>query len=220
MDLDGDGKLEILSGSIPGDIYCFHRKSDGTYAAPEILKDVSGKAINVGRASTVVAADWNGDGKADLIIGNIEGGVFLIPNQGTRQKPVWGRAEALKAGRQTIAAEGSRAGPFVADWDGDGKLDLLVGSGSGKIVWYRNTGTIQQPQLTLAGTLVEAPPAKRPGVADTGGDPTRSGPTTKICVADWNGDGRPDLIVGDDNNVGGKYYGYVWVYLRKAPVVP
>ena len=31
MDLDGDGKLEILSGSIPGEIYCFHRKANGSW---------------------------------------------------------------------------------------------------------------------------------------------------------------------------------------------
>ncbi len=221
MDLDGDGKLEILSGSIPGDIYCFHRKPNGTYGEPEILKDARGKPLNVGRASTVVAADWNGDGKVDLIIGNIDGGVFLIPNEGTRQKPVWGRPEPLKADGRIIVAEGKRAGPFVADWDGDGKLDLVLGSGSGKVVWYRNIGTAQKPELTLAGTLVEAAPQRRTAYTDAKGNPTRSGPTAKVCVADWNGDGRPDLLVGDDNNLGGnEYRGFVWVYLRKAPAKP
>jgi hypothetical protein len=83
--------------------------------------------------------------------------------------------------------------------DGDGKLDLLLGSGSGKVVWYRNVGTAAKPELALAGTLVEAAPQKKP--ADP--RPTRSGMTVKIFVTDWDGDGRPDLLVGDDNNVGG-----------------
>lgn len=214
MDIDGDGKLEILSGSLPGEIYCFHRKPNGVFGAGEVLKDVTGKAINVGRASTVAVADWNGDGKLDLIIGNIDGDVFVVLNEGTPQKPVWGRAQPLKADGKNIKADGTRAGPFVADWDGDGKLDLILGCGSGKVVWYRNTGTAQKPQLTLGGTLVEAATDKR---ADTGGTPKRSGSTAKVWVADWNGDGRPDLIVGDDNNVGNTYRGYVWVYLRKGP---
>jgi hypothetical protein len=102
----------------------------------------------------------------------------------------------------------------VADWDGDGKPDLILGSGSGKVVWFRNTGSAQKPQLTLAGTLVEAAPARQMKAGDI---PKRSGQTTKVWVADWNGDGRPDLIVGDDNNYGNTYRGFVWVYLRKGP---
>ncbi len=214
MDLDGDGKLEILSGSIPGEIYCFHRKADGTWDRPQVLKDARGRTNNVGRASAVVSADWNGDGKPDLLVGNIDGEVFLRPNQGTRQKPVWGPPEQLKADGRPMMAQGRRVGPFVADWDGDGKLDLVVGYGSGKVVWYRNLGTAQKPRLTLAGTLVEAPPQERP---KTDAVPKRSGLTAKVCVADWNGDGRPDLLVGDDNAVGSNSYrGFVWVYLRQA----
>jgi hypothetical protein len=214
VDLDGDGKLEILSGSLPGEIYCFHRKANGAYGPGEVLKDTTGKPINVGRASAVAVADWNGDGKPDLIIGNIDGGVFLVLNEGTAQKPAWGRAQPLKANGRDIVAEGSRAGPFVADWDGDGKLDLILGSGSGKVVWFRNTGSAQKPQLTLAGTLVEAASGKQMNPDDI---PKRSGQTTKVWVADWNGDGRPDLIVGDDNNYGKSFRGFVWVYLRKGP---
>ncbi len=215
MDLDGDGKLEILSGSLPGEIYCFHKKPNGAYGTGEVLKDRTGKAINVGRASAVAVADWNGDGKPDLVIGNIDGGVFVVLNEGTAQRPVWGTPQPLKADGRDIRADGDRAGPFVADWDGDGKLDLVLGGGSGKVVWYRNTGTAQKPQLTLAGTLVEAASDKR---AVAGSAPKRSGRSAKVWVADWNGDGRPDLIVGDDVDCGNNTFrGYVWVYLRKGP---
>lgn len=209
--------MEILSGSIPGDIYCFHRKSNGTYAEGQVLRGANGKPVNVGRASTVVSADWNGDGLVDLIIGNIDGRVFFVPNKGSRQKPVWGTPEPVNADAREIVAQGSRAGPFVADWDGDGKLDLILGSGSGSVVWFRNTGSAKTPRLTLAGTLVEAaPPGNRPP-SDLA-NPKRSGTQPKVCVADWNGDGLLDLIVGDDNNTGNNAFkGWVWVYLRKAP---
>jgi hypothetical protein len=136
---------------------------------------------------------------------------FLVPNRGSQQKPVWGPAESLKADDQTIAAQGTRAGPYVADWDGGSQLDLLLGSGSGRVVWYRNTGTTNKSQLVFAGILVEETPAN----PSKDSAPQRSGKQTKLSVADWNGDGRPDLIVGDDNDMGnGTYRGWVWVFLR------
>ena len=42
MDLDGDGRTDILSGSWPGEIYFFRRKADGTFAVAEKLKDRHG----------------------------------------------------------------------------------------------------------------------------------------------------------------------------------
>lgn len=213
MDIDNDSKVEILSGSIPGELYCFDRKADNTWATPQVLKTAGGQQLNVGRASAVASADWNGDGKIDLLIGNIDGAVFVVLNKGTREKPVWSEPEKLKADGKPIIAEGERAGPFVGDWDGDGKPDLVLGSGSGKVVWYRNTGTATNPKLTFAGTLIDAPPQKRL-VPDA--TLKRPGQCTKPCVADWNGDGRPDLMVGDDNAFGtNSYRGFIWVYLRK-----
>jgi len=42
------------------------------------------------------------------------------------------------------------ADPFTVDWDGDGVLDLLVGQfTSGKINFFRNTGTNQEPVYTF-----------------------------------------------------------------------
>ena len=54
----------------------------------------------------------------------------------------------LKAGDQPIDTEVGHAGPFVYDWDGDGKRDLLVGQfGGGKLKIYRNLGTNEQPKF-------------------------------------------------------------------------
>jgi hypothetical protein len=42
---------------------------------------------------------------------------------------------------------------------------------------------------------------------------------TRPSVADWNGDGQPDLLVGDFHSGGGQgqYHGWTWVYARKTP---
>ncbi len=208
--------MDVVSGSYPGEIYFFRRKPNSTYAAPAALKSADGQPIKVGYASAVAVGDWDGDGNPDLIVGNIDGAVFLIRNEGTRGKLVFDRPQPLKAKGEPISA-GRRAGPCVADWDGDGKPDLLLGSETGSVVWYRNTGTKAKPELAAPVTLVKSLGPQERGTAAFD-KPTRSGSRPKVAVADWNGDGRPDLLVGDFVSGGsGKYHGWVWVYLRKAP---
>jgi hypothetical protein len=211
--MDGDGKLEIISGCYDGEIYVYHRKPNGTYGAPEILRDAGGAAIKVGQATAVAVADWDGDGDYDLVIGTINGAVFLVRNEGTSQKPAFGKAEPLKADGKVINVANT-AGPCIADWDGDGLPDLVLGAGSGQVTWYRNIGAKTKPQLGSAKILIEAPPhslQEQPALDN----PKRSDWRVKVSVADWNGDGRPDLLVGDCHSGSDKrLHGFVWVYLR------
>jgi hypothetical protein len=211
--------MDILTGSIGGNIHLFSRKPNGTYAAGVTLKKGdSGKPINVGRGSAVTAADWDGDGDLDLIIGNAEGAVYLAPNEGTRQKPVWGEPQRLKCASGPITTQDGDAGPCVADWDGDGNLDLLLGSGAGSVVFYRNAGAKTKPELAAPVTLVDPIPQTGQNSSADLDNPKRSLRDSKVSVADWNGDGRPDLIVGDYSyerkGESYKLHGWVWVYLR------
>jgi FG-GAP-like repeat len=148
---------------------------------------------STGCASVVHAVDWDSDGDLDLLVGDISGAVHLIPNEGNAKAYAFGKAQPLEAAGKPLRVEGD-AGPFTADWDGDGKRDLLVGSGDGSVSFFRNSGTPKAPVLSSAVVLVS------PGEASFGPlapkKPTR-GIRSKICVADWNGDGRLDLLVGD-----------------------
>ncbi len=109
-----------------------------------------------------------------------------------------GSSEPSKAKRSNADGEPIRvagdAGPFVADWDGDGLPDLLVGAGDGSVSWFRNIGTRKEPKLAAAKVLVPAVDESK--WSNPPSEP-RHGFRSKICVADWNGDGRPDLLVGD-----------------------
>jgi hypothetical protein len=195
VDLDGDGRPDILSGSWPGEIYFFRRLADGNFAAGEQLKTAGGKPLNVGSASAPFAFDWNGDGKPDLIIGTVSGEVFLVPNVGTGAKPAFGDPRPLAAGGKPIRVEHGDAAPVVADWDGDGRPDLVVGAGDGSAVWYRNEGTAREPRLAAARVLI--PPSPSAWCDDRARGPADWGVRVKPCVVDWDGDGRPDLLLGD-----------------------
>ena len=144
-----------------------------------------------GSATAVQAADWDGDGDYDLIVGDIKGDVYLVPNEGTATSYRFGKEQHLEADGQPLNVN-RQAGPAVADWDGDGDLDLLVGKGDGSVVLFR-TGS-DGAELAAAGQLV--PPGSI-AYRDPIPEDVRRGTRAKICVADWNGDGRLDLLVGD-----------------------
>ena len=80
----------------------------------------------------------------------------------------------------------------------------------------KNVGTKTKLELAPAETLVDEAPANLQNNAALFDNPKRSGGRVKVCVTDWNGDGRPDLLVGDFASGGNRqYHGWVWVYLRK-----
>jgi hypothetical protein len=193
VDLDGDGIGDLLTGSWPGELYFFKGKGKGEFE-PAVQLQQQGKPINLGRASTVFAADWRGTGRLDLLVGNIGGEVILLPNNGSRSQPRYGPPQKLQAGGQPIKAPHGDSQPVVVDWDQDGLLDLIVGCGDGSVVWYRNLGSKNELRLGQGTTLV------KPGTLihdDKSTIPVTPGIRAKVSVVDWNGDGRLDLLLGD-----------------------
>jgi hypothetical protein len=169
---------------------------------------------------TPTAIDWDQDGDFDLIVGDEDGRVALVENTGqlagsTPQflPPRYFRQEA------DAVKFGALATPAGFDWDGDGDTDILCGNTAGYIGFIEN----------LSGRGVERPRWAAPKYLEAGGQIIRiqAGPNGSIqgpceakwgyttqTVADWNGDGLPDLVV---NSIWGKVHWYRNVGTRRAP---
>jgi hypothetical protein len=208
VDFNGDGNNDIISGSWPGDIYLFTGKGKGEFAQGKVLIEAKkfGKGKMEGytilQASSVSAVDWDSDGNLDIIAGEIFGNVYLLENTGTAKKPDFQSAVMLKYGDEgkkvTVI---SRAGPCIADWDLDGKVDVVVGSESGGVSFFRNIGTKKEPKLAEPVVLVPKD--------------DKIGYRMKPFVTDWDNDDLPDLLVGGCVSEEKTLHGYVWLFLRQ-----
>jgi hypothetical protein len=143
-------------------------------------------------------ADWNGDGRKDLIVGyQTAGKVALYLNAGSDANPVFSNHANLQAGGVDIYLPSSGCGapaPWVCDYDHDGKRDLLVGSGAdGCVYFYRNIGTDAAPVLAAGVKLM------------VGGSPLSVTYRATPYVYDWDGDGLEDLLCGNGD-------GYVYFF--------
>jgi hypothetical protein len=182
-DLDGDGDLDLLVGSKihpQGEGSTITRwENVGTRTAPSFAH--RGELPERFEYQSVPAVgDLDGDGLVDLLVGSWRDRLSYWRNTGTATAPVWGLADSTIV---TIT-RGSNAVPALADLDGDGDLDLMVGEASGQLNFYRNTGTRTAPVFELVSDNFQG--------IDVG---RRATPV----LADFDGDGKVDLLIGTED---------------------
>ncbi len=123
---------------------------------------VGGVDIQVTAYSVPTLADWNADGRNDLIVGektdSTSGKVRVYLNSGTNASPVYGTFFYIQAAGADLVVSATGclgAYPRIADWNQDGKNDLLIGLADGTIRLYLNTGTAASPTFT-SSSLIQA----------------------------------------------------------------
>lgn len=206
-DLNGDKILDLITNSYdPGHCHLFLGNRDGGFERDIEIKDRDGIPVRAEPSqredfasfgSFFETVDWDNDNDLDLLIGCFDGSLKLRINEGNSRKFQFANDnQTIQAGNDARRVKGHCC-PVVADWDADGSWDIVTGSEDGSVAWFRNLGSKGKPEFAEGELLI------KPSV-DNGGfrfafDPSdvRPGIRSQVEVADFNGDGRLDLLTGD-----------------------
>lgn len=224
MDWNNDGKTDLIAGDTKGSVWLF--LNTGTKRKPELAggvrveadgkpitasqkhyKKVDGKyvvdRVTVGshklaeKYTKIHMADWDGDGLKDLLVGH-SSTIIIYKNAGTKSAPRFLAPVLIQTPEGKFP---SRPSPYVVDWDGDGKRDLLVGTERAKVYFHRNVGTDQAAKLAK-GELLKLT-----------GDGFQNGYRCRIEVTDWNNDGKLDILAGNFYSSKRPMGGNIWLFL-------
>ncbi|MEO8665588.1 MAG: FG-GAP-like repeat-containing protein [Ignavibacteria bacterium] len=146
-DLDNDGDEDLLLGSYIRDSLWFYRNT-GTATDFNFTLEARGHQIGLttlGQSSTPVFADIDNDGDKDLFLGSSNGRILYYENTGTASNFnftfVTNFYYSIDVGDESI--------PRFFDIDSDGDLDLFIGRQDGRISYYKNVGSVTDPEFEL-----------------------------------------------------------------------
>jgi hypothetical protein len=220
VDWNRDGHLDILSGCYwtegaqAGHIYILYGEGGLSFSPAEPLLNEEGKPLeNIliskedyesgdggDRITEAIcthqfAVDLDGDGDLDIVNGCFANSFYYYKNNGTREDPKLSATAILLP----IKSPDYHAAPHLVDWDKDGDFDLLTGGGSGGAYLSINEGSRSEPKWSEFRQII--PKSDLHEQTLVSGVEIRPGPSTRVWAYDFNGDGWPDLLVGDSTTL-------------------
>ncbi len=230
FDWDEDGDIDILCGNTAGYIEFFENLSGPDVATPKWAPpkrlEVDGKPFRVlagpngsiqGPAeakwgyTTLTVADWDGDGRPDILFNSILGKVSWLKNIGAKGAPKLAPPEGIEVAWQEkqphlawgwLRPKGSelltqwRTTPIAYDFNRDGLVDLAMLDQEGYLTFFereRRDGKLSLKEPRRAFVDRDGKPLHLNN-RTAGGSGRR-----KLCVTDWNGDGKFDLLLNSSN---------------------
>ncbi len=159
-DLDRDGDLDLVVGDAAG--YLRYYENTGNARAPAFsTRATNGFAFNdvdLGEDPRAVFADLDRDGDLDLLAGReayqVTGTIYYYENTGSARLPAFARRTGADNPFRNISGEEFNLVPALADVDGDGLLELVIGHNQGALAYYRPFASRESYAWNVAGQVV------------------------------------------------------------------
>ncbi len=197
-DIDRDGDMDLIMGVLGGafdpktsaveNLYQFEQGADGGF---QVVTSRLIRTVDVGSESFPALSDLDGDGDLDLVLSNKidtennrTGHLYVFENTGSATAPAFTARGAVPG-----LPDQYHYAPAFGDLDGDGDDDVLMGSYSDRMAYYRNDG----PGDGAGGVL------PRWTLVDSAAATLSRGRYTTPTLGDLDADGDLDLLVGESS---------------------
>ena len=214
-DINADGLLDLFVANDTVQNFLFVNRGKGRWDEIALMAEVGFSANGTPRSGMGVdAADFDGDGRQDLFVANVDQEMFsLYRNQGNEFFSDVAAPNGISQATRLLSGWGLK----FFDYDNDGLIDLFLANGhpDDMIESYSQQVRYKEPLLLfrhdgkrLVNVSAEAGPVFQ-----------KMFPARGLAVGDYNNDGRVDVVIGNNgeapvllkNNAG---EGHHWVGLR------
>ncbi|MCX6351740.1 MAG: T9SS type A sorting domain-containing protein [Bacteroidetes bacterium] len=207
FDEDGDGDMDLVQGDLYSNYLILMKNGKSSSTKADSISSYDTTYLSKVKRPVMPTflqsffEDINGDGKRDLLVSAQDGGnvvsfnsMWYFKNTGSDKAPDFKFVQKDFLQNEVLSA-GLSASPAFLDYDHDGDMDMVIatqgdyaqnGHNADKLVLYKNIGTVAKPVFKKVND-------------DYMGISKRKWWTLTVAFGDLNGDGKPDMLMGENS---------------------
>ncbi len=219
VDVDGDGTNELLVATSQGTIHAYRANGTELSGFPVsgdpstfwptgssvALRDHIAQPAGAFLLGAPAVGDLDGDGQNEIVDADLNGKVYVWSRSGQRlatmtTNPAYARDAITTQDEYNRTQSGFASAPALGDLDGDGTLEIVAAAMDRHVYAWHANGT------PVAGFPVLAVDPQTPAAVDPASHHVTFKSTSNVreggsliatpTLADLDGDGHPDIIVG------------------------